>query len=116
LKTDCKTKDEEWATHQKIRAEEVWPPPSGGRAASRPAHSVGGLRPLNSLSAAVATIPVGILMFNKIMNNVYFYAFGQHVYHTSGMSSISWCPVAPTGYTYNYVFVEFRPGGRALSL
>ena len=24
LKTDCKTKDEEWATHQKIRAEEVW--------------------------------------------------------------------------------------------
>merc|ERR1719155_285444 len=23
LKTDCKTKDEEWATHQKIRAEEV---------------------------------------------------------------------------------------------
>ena len=72
--------------------------------------------PLNSLSAAVATIPAGILMFSKTMNNAYLYAFGQHVYHTSGMSSIIWCPVALTGYTYNYVFVEFNPGGRALSL
>ena len=44
---------------------------------------------------------------------------GGHVLlvsHASGMSSISWCPVASAGYTYNYVIVEFDPGGRALSL
>lgn len=69
---------------------------------------------MNSLSVVVATIPSGILMFNKTMTNVCFYALGQHVSHTSGMSSISWCPVASAGYTYNYVFVEFDPGGRAL--